>query len=108
MGPKSIHDPEFDPPGLLSKVDDGTGSLAADSSVEWGLLAMFTWMVPMLGQLAVVVGLVRGFRGFHSPNRLRARFGIVLSIISLILQLALIALFIHILELAALSPSPHR
>ncbi len=60
-------------------------SVAATSSLVWGVVAMFAWLLPPVGLLVALAGLVRGRRGWNAPNGDRARVGVVLSIIALLL-----------------------
>ena len=60
-------------------------SVAATASLVWGVIALFAWLVPPVGVLAAVAGLVRGRQGWDAPNGDRARLGVVLSIVALLM-----------------------
>jgi len=55
-----------------------------------GVLAMFTWYIPLLGLGMPVAGLIAGRRGWQAHNRDRARLGAVLCMISLGMGLLLL------------------
>jgi hydrogenase/urease accessory protein HupE len=61
-------------------------SAAARSSLAWGIIAMFAWLVPSVGVLAALAGLVRGYQGRNAPDAARARLGMVLSTIALLMS----------------------
>jgi hypothetical protein len=65
--------------------DPGPESLAARSSLVWGIIAMFAWLLPPVGLLVAIAGLIRGRQGWDDPDRDRARLGVVLSVIGLLL-----------------------
>ena len=94
----SMLDPDFDRPAKPSKDAADSESVAATSCLQWGIIAMFTWWIPAFGQVFSIAGLIRGRRGWHASNRDRARLGVVLSVIALMLGLALIALVLECLR----------
>ncbi len=56
---------------------------ASSVCLRLGVLAMFTWMVPLLGLGLPVAGLIVGRRGWQAANRARARLGVVLYAMSM-------------------------
>ena len=79
------HDPDDDRPAKTLKDADDPESVAASASLVWGTIAMFTWLLPPVGVLVAIAGLVLGHRGWNASNGDRARLGVVLSIMSLLL-----------------------
>jgi len=63
----------------------GPGSVAATSALAWGIVALFAWLLPPVGLLAALVGIVRGRQGWNAPIGDRARLGVVLSVIALLM-----------------------
>ena len=82
-----IRDPDFDPPASSLKDAADSESVAATASLACGIIAMFAWLLPPVGLLAGFAGLLLGHQGWHAPNRDRARVGVALSIIALIMSL---------------------
>ncbi len=78
------HDPDFD--RHVASKRDRSDPKAATASLIWGIIAMFAWLLPPVGLLVAVAGLVRGRQGWEAPNRDRARLGVVLSVMSLLLN----------------------
>jgi hypothetical protein len=82
-------DPKFDP--APAKAGPGRDPEAATSSLVWGILAIFTWWVPLINPVIPLASLVRGWGGWHAPNRDRARLGAVLSILALGMGVVVVA-----------------
>jgi hypothetical protein len=80
------HDPEFKPPPNSSNSGPGLDPVAGSASLIWGILAMFAWLIPPVGVLVALVGLIRSRQGWHASNRDRARLGAVLAVASLLLS----------------------
>jgi hypothetical protein len=78
-------DPDFGRHAGSNKDHATPESVAATSSLVWGVVAMFAWLLPPVGLLVALAGLVRGYRGWNAPNADRARVGVVLSIFALLM-----------------------
>ncbi len=70
---------------MTGQPDPNADSVAATSSLIWGVLAIFAWLLPPVGLLVAVVGLVLGRRGWDAPNGDRAKLGVVLSVMGLLM-----------------------
>ncbi len=86
-----MRDPDFDRPITPKKDYDRSESVAARSALVWGILAMFAWLLPPVGLLVAIAGLIRGRQGWNAPEGDRARLGVVLSIFALLLTVWLTA-----------------
>jgi hypothetical protein len=60
-------------------------SVAATSALIWGISAMFAWLLPPVGLLVALAGLIQGHQGWNAPNGDRAKLGVVLSVIALLM-----------------------
>jgi len=79
-----LFDPEFDRPDK----SEGRRSRGDSSwSLELGIAAMFTWIVPPLGLLIAAAGLASGWRAGLYRDRAKAPLGFVLSAIALALNM---------------------
>jgi hypothetical protein len=94
------HDPDFDQPEKPAKAGRCQDAEAALSCHFWGVIAIFTWWVPLLGQVAVAAALVRGYQGWSSGNRLNARIGVVLAIVALGVMLLVFGWFVCVVQAA--------
>ena len=72
------------------KDDPAKAKVASNVCLYLGVIAMFTWVVPLLGLVLPVIGLIAGRRGWQAANRNRARLGTVLCGISLGMGLLLL------------------
>ena len=74
-------------PSPVSRTDQANSEAeAASASLVWGSIATVAWMLPPVGALVAMAGLIRGANGWRAPNRDRARLGVILSVGSLLLN----------------------
>lgn len=68
----------------------------ARSSVKIGIIMLAAWIVPLLGIILAVTGLIQAILGYAAGQHEMARAGIFLNSVGLILSLILIAVSVYI------------
>lgn len=82
------------------KIDPDCDPSAASFCLLFGIIALFTWMVPAIGMAAPLAGLACGRRGWRAPNCHRAHWGVGMCVISLALESLIFWLAFVMIELS--------
>jgi len=84
-------------------------SLRATAGLVVGIFALFVWLIPVLGVLVAIVGLIFSVRGIKSGRRKQARIGFVMSGFSLplaaIMSILVVPLLPTMIKVALSVPS---